>query len=141
MPAEMPELVTMFPSTTHLAFAAQLTFGPVLVAHLYARLFVVARLPSSTPARAKIVAPVQTERTAFRLGYIFLTNSISSATSPRTPTPPGTMRTSIASSLLSPSGDDAWMASCSFKVRSMTIFSEKRYRRCDLAGMRLVVIG
>jgi hypothetical protein len=61
MPAAIPLLEKIFPSSTHRADGTHVTLGPVDVAHVQARLLVVARLPSRTPARERMVAPVQTE--------------------------------------------------------------------------------
>lgn len=65
MPAEIPLEVKTFPSSTQRALGTHVTLGPVEVAQAQARLFVVAFLPSSTPARERIVAPVQMEMMYF----------------------------------------------------------------------------
>jgi hypothetical protein len=61
IPAEIPDDVQIFPSSTHRAVCTQLTLGPVDVAQAHERLLVVACFPSRMPARARIVAPVQME--------------------------------------------------------------------------------
>jgi hypothetical protein len=60
IPALTPDDVQTFPSLTHLVFATQSTRGPSAVISLQAILFVVARFPSRTPARAARPEPVQT---------------------------------------------------------------------------------
>lgn len=92
-----PELVQIFPSTTHLAGDLHLTCGPMAVIVAQALLFVVAARPSSTPARATMPAPVHTLIRYFKLGYVFLTKSICVLTlRVLTPPPPGTKSTSIS---------------------------------------------
>ena len=76
MSAEIPEEVHIFPSTTHLATATQLTFGPKAIVSSQARLFVVAYFPSSTPAPAAIPAHVQIVMRYWRQGYRSLTKAI-----------------------------------------------------------------
>jgi hypothetical protein len=61
MPAAIPLVVKTLPSSTQRAEGTHSTFGPVEVAHGQARLLVVAFLPSRTPARERMVAPVQME--------------------------------------------------------------------------------
>lgn len=60
LPAATPELVHTFPSTVHLAEGTHVTFVPKVVTQDQAPLFVVALLPSRTPAFAKLAAPVHT---------------------------------------------------------------------------------
>jgi hypothetical protein len=69
MPAEIPLEVKTLPSSTQRAEGTHSTFGPVEVAHGQARLLVVAFLPSRTPARERMVAPVQTEMMYLSWGY------------------------------------------------------------------------
>lgn len=91
----------MLPSTTQRAGDTHSTSGPRGVTSSQAALFVVALLPSNTPARAAMLAPVQTVIRYFTFGYAsltrFTTGSISSSDT-RTPCPPGTMRTSTLAS-------------------------------------------
>jgi hypothetical protein len=61
------EAGTLLPSTTQRP-GTHFTFGPVATAHVQFFLFVVARLPSRMPARARSVEPVQTETMYLRLG-------------------------------------------------------------------------
>lgn len=92
-----PLLDQIFPSTIHLAGLLQSTFGPIAVIVLQAFLFVVAERPSSTPALARIPAPVHTESKYLTLGYVARTKSICAVRlSSRTPPPPGTIRTSMS---------------------------------------------
>lgn len=69
MPAEIPLEVKTLPSSTQRAEGTHSTFGPVEIAHGQARLLVVAFLPSRTPARERMVAPVQTEMMYLSWGY------------------------------------------------------------------------
>jgi hypothetical protein len=65
----------MLSSTTQRATGTQLTFGPESVATDHVCLFVVARLPSSRPASAASMAPLQTVTRYLSFGYIVLMNS------------------------------------------------------------------
>ena len=60
IPALTPDAVQIFPSTTHLALPTQSTWGLVAEILANAILFVVARLPSNTPALATTPEPVRT---------------------------------------------------------------------------------
>src|SRR5687767_10142866 len=61
IPAETPEEVTMFPSSTQRARLTHLTFGQGVVARDQKALFVVAGRPSKRPAAARTDAPLQTD--------------------------------------------------------------------------------
>lgn len=63
-------VVQIFPSSTHLAWAIQSTFGPKAIVPFHATLFVVAFLRSSTPARARLPEPVHTQMRYWSSGYL-----------------------------------------------------------------------
>ena len=62
IPAATPELVQIFPSTTHRALATHFTFPFCCLTHVKAFLLDVARRPSRTPDLARMAEPVQTVR-------------------------------------------------------------------------------
>jgi hypothetical protein len=68
IPAEIPLEENTLPSSTHRAAGTHVTLGPVEVAQAQALLLVVAFLPLRTPARERIVAPVQMEMMYFSYG-------------------------------------------------------------------------
>src|SRR3989454_2804425 len=92
MPAETPEEVTNFPSSTQRATLTQVTRGPWSATHWKKALLVVARRPSRRPARARSAAPVQTEVTisASAARRASQSSSVRFSTSSRVPIPPGT---------------------------------------------------
>src|SRR5439155_1086501 len=92
MPAETPEEVTNFPSSTQRATLTQVTRGPWSATHWKKALLVVARRPSRRPARARSAAPVQTEVTISASAARCASQSSSGrfSTSSRVPMPPGT---------------------------------------------------
>lgn len=90
----MPEDVHQLRSSTHRACVTHSTDEPYDVAHQYARLLVVARNPSSSPAAASTAAPVHTDVTSLAsLAHAAsLSKNSASLTSERVPRPPGTRR-------------------------------------------------
>lgn len=60
IPAATPLLVHTFPSRVHRALGTHATFSPNCTIHAHPHLFVVARRPSNTPARASVRLPEHT---------------------------------------------------------------------------------
>ena len=73
IPAVTPPDVQQFPSTAYRTVFTQFTFGPIAVTACQYSLFVVARLPSSTPAAAATPAPLQTVIRYLSFGYAHAT--------------------------------------------------------------------
>ena len=98
IPALTPPDDQTFPSWTHRAVLSQVTFGPYAIVRFHDTLFVVARRPSKTPARATIDPPVHTLMIECSFGYVARTQSIVAFRSgARVPSPPGTKSTSRSS--------------------------------------------
>ena len=73
-PAETPKLVHTFPSCVQRALGTQVIFVPWVITYGQADLFVVARLPFSTPEPARTLAPVQTLTRYYSSWQRLLTN-------------------------------------------------------------------
>ena len=73
MPADRPDEVHTLPSTTQRACGCHFTFGTQSETCLYAPLFVVALLPSKTPALPAISEPVHTVMRYLTFGYVVRT--------------------------------------------------------------------
>ena len=97
MPALIPDELQIFPSATQRARRIHVGSSRRAITSFQARLLLVARFPSSTPARAARPEPVHTVSKYLRDGYIFPINSITGLeeASLRVPPPPGTSNTSI----------------------------------------------
>src|SRR5262249_32272635 len=104
MPAETPEEVTYLPSSTQRASLIHSTFGPYCTSELNHILFVVARLPSSTPARANIAEPLHTliTNSAAAARLVSQSSIARFSTSASVPLPPGTSSRSSCGQLLNP---------------------------------------
>lgn len=78
IPAVIPALLQIFPSTVHRPFISQLTpLGAIPNLAIVARenLFVIALLPSSSPAFASAIEPVHMERMLSTSSYLEVKNS------------------------------------------------------------------
>ncbi len=96
IPAETPEDVSTFPSSTQRALRFQSTRGPCWVTQSHAILLEVAGRPSRRPVRASRAEPVQTVVVicARRLAWARRSRNGWSATAARDPKPPGIRRMS-----------------------------------------------
>ena len=96
IPAGTPAEVANLPSSTQRACLTHWTVRPLASTHANERLLVVARRPSSSPARASRPAPVHTEVTNSAVSARARNHemSLTLSTSRRVPIPPGTSITS-----------------------------------------------